>query len=208
VVYCETVVGPGEGEGRFARQLGARGHFACVRVRVEPCPGTLEPQVAMEATHEEVPRPFVDAVREGVLAAVSSGQLAGLPVAHVRVTVTGGESHATDSSVQAFSAASADAVRHAVAAAGSQVLEPIMLLEVTVPEDYFGDVLADLAARRSTVLATEVQRTLRVIRAEVPLAEAFGYATTLRSLSQGRGTYTMAPSRYSVAPKHVMEAFA
>jgi elongation factor G len=208
VAYRETVAARGEGEGRFVRQLGTRGHFACVRVRVEPCPDALEPTVAMAATLEEIPRSFVDAVREGVLAAASSGQLAGLPTAHVRVTVTGGESHPTDSSVQAFSAAAADAVRHAVAAAGSRVLEPIMLLEVTAPEEYFGDVLGDLAARRSNVLATDVHRKLRVIRAEVPLAEAFGYATTLRSLSQGRGTYTMAPSQYSVAPKHVGDSFA
>jgi elongation factor G len=206
VAYKETIRTQARAEGKFIRQSGGRGQYGHCVLQVEPAePGSgilFENKIVGGA----IPREFIPAVEAGVREAADSGVLAGYPVVDVKVTLLDGSFHEVDSSEMAFKIAGSIAFKEAVQRAKPVILEPYMELEVTTPDAYVGDVIGDLNARRARIEMIEpgVGGT-QIIRALVPLAEMFGYATTLRSLTQGRATYTMHPSHYEEAPTPVAQ---
>ncbi|UCG16588.1 MAG: elongation factor G [Phycisphaerales bacterium] len=204
--YRETVGAPAEAEGRFIREIGGRSHFAVVRIRVEPVP--LDATGQTERVECAVPpgtvRPeYVQAVQTGVRGAATVGPVIGYPLIHWKVTLLDMQQHDTDSSDIAFENAGRIAFERAMAAASPVLLEPIMRIEVTTPDEYFGVINGDLNARRAVITGTDVRGRGRVIDAEAPLAEMFGYVTHLRSLSQGRASVSMEPLRYAPVPDSV-----
>ena len=208
VAYREAISKAAEAEGRFERQTGVRGQFAAVRVRVEP----FAPEVGQPHFHfeNELPtetiRPqFVAAVAQGIRDAAQSGALGGYPLINVRATLLAAEERAEESTEIAFESAAAMAVHRALQEAGPVLLEPIMKVEVVTPEEYFGPINGDLASRRATITATTMRARNHVIAAEVPLSTMFGYATQVRSLSQGRASYSMEPCRYEKMPAELMQ---
>jgi elongation factor G len=204
VAYRETIREVVEQESRFERQTGGRGHFARVRLRLEP--RAAGAGAAFEVGTDVVPREFAAAVGQAVRERLAGGVFAGFPVADVKVTLVGGEHHEVDSSAMAFGVAAATALREGFARAGATLLEPVMRVAVTAPEQFLGDVNGDLSRRRGALQGLDEAPAGRVVRAEVPLAEMFGYATSLRSLTQGRGTYSMELARYAPVPQHVAAA--
>lgn len=205
VAYRETITRSVEGvEGKYIRQTGGRGQYGHVVIRLEPYPeGEFEFVNAI--TGGIIPKEYIPAVEKGIREAMAGGVLAGYPVTGVRVTLYDGSYHEVDSSEIAFKIAGSQAFKEAARQAGLRLLEPIMRAEVEVPEEYMGDVIGDLNSRRGRILGMEARGNLQVITAEVPLAEMFGYATTLRSLSQGRGTYTMQFDRYDFVPPAIAQ---
>jgi elongation factor G len=206
VAYKETIRKTVEAEGKFIRQTGGRGQYGHVWLRVEP----LEPGQGFEFVNKVVggvvPREYIPAVESGVREALETGVLAGYPTIDVRVTIFDGSYHEVDSSEIAFKIAGSMAYKNAAQKANPVLLEPIMAVEVLVPEDYMGDVIGDLNSRRGRIEGMEPRAGgVQAIRGFVPLAEMFGYATDLRSRTQGRGTYTMQFSHYEEAPRHVTE---
>ncbi len=203
VAYRETVGSVVEQEGRFVRQTGGRGQYGHVYLRIEP----QEPGAGYEFVDAivggAVPREYISAVDRGVREQMSSGVIAGYPVVDCKVTLYDGSSHDVDSSEVAFRIAGSLAFREGAAKAGPVVLEPIMKVEVVSPLDYMGDVNGDLNRRRGVLQGLEDSPMGKVIRARVPLAEMFGYATDLRSMSQGRANYTMEFDRYARVPPDV-----
>jgi len=210
VSYRETIREAVQAEGRFVRQTGGRGQFGVVKIRVEPRPsGDLEADPVdfrWEVKGGAVPQEFAKPLESGIRDAAASGIMTGYPLIDVTVRVLDGQYHEVDSSEVAFEAAGRLALERAVEKAGVRLLEPIMRLQVVSPNEYFGEVSADLVARRAEIRATHLRGTSRVISALVPLAEMFGYATTVRSLTQGRATYSMEPSHYAVVPDRVAES--
>ncbi|MGC9453572.1 MAG: elongation factor G [Phycisphaerae bacterium] len=208
VAYKETIRSTAEARGSFIRQTGGRGQYGVVELRVEPFTPEEdgEPFVFEDKTKGGViPREFIPAVEEGARAAASAGPLAGYPLLNIKVTLLDGKHHPVDSSEVAFQQAGSIAFTEAVSKASPVFLEPIMRLQVMTPEDYLGAVTADLQARRAEIKQMEQRGNQRVLTAEVPLAEMFGYSTQLRSVSQGRATSTMEPLRYAPAPDQVAE---
>jgi elongation factor G len=203
VAYKETVSAAREHEGRFVRQLGGRGQYGHVRVRLEPAGAGKGNRFLNLAPAEEVPAAYVTATERGIRDALTSGPLAGYPMVDVQATLVGGSHDPGDSSEIAFHAAANIAVREGVAAASPILLEPVMSVEVVTPEASLGDVLGDLQARRGRVVGMRPRADLRIIDALVPLSEMFGYATELRSRSQGRATFTMQFLQYEPAPPGV-----
>ena len=206
VSYRETITAAAEAEGRFIRQLGGHGQYAVVRLAVgphEPAPG--EPPVVFESriSGGAIRGEFVRAAETGVRDSARSGVIAGFPVMHVKVTLLGGKEHEVDSSEVAFENAGRIAFQEAMKKAGPAMMEPIMRVELSVPEVYFGPLTGDLNARRAIITHTEMRGDRRVIQAQVPLREMVGYATVLRSLTQGRASWTMEPLHYAVAPPSV-----
>jgi elongation factor G len=208
VAYKETIARPAQAEGRFIRQTGGRGQYGVVVLKVEPfTPAVGDRPITFEdATRGGVvPKEFIRSVEQGVRDAASSGPLAGYPMWNVKAVLLDGKHHPVDSSDVAFQRAGAIAFNEAVGKAGPVFLEPIMFLQVTTPEEYIGAVAGDLNARRAEIKEMEHRGKYRILHALVPLAEMFGYSTTLRSLTQGRGTSTMEPHSYAQAPAHVAE---
>jgi len=208
VAFKETITRPVRQEGRFVRQTGGRGQYGHVWLEIEPRERGAGFQFIDAVVGGEVPREYIPAVEAGVRDALDTGALAGYPVIDVAVKLTGGSFHPVDSSELAFRTAASMATREALEKADPVLLEPIMRLEISTPEQFFGDVLGDLNARRGHVLGIEPRGTLQVIRALVPLAETFGYATDLRSLSQGRATYSMEFDHYEEVPRGLAEKLA
>ncbi|MBX6350156.1 MAG: elongation factor G [Clostridia bacterium] len=208
VAYRETIRKPAEAEGRYVRQTGGHGQYGHVWLRLEPLAPGGGFEFQSKIVGGVIPKEFIPAVEAGVREAMESGTVAGYPVIDVRATVYDGSYHEVDSSEMAFKIASAMAFKAAMQKAEPVILEPIMKVEVTVPEEYMGDVLGDLNARRGHIEGMERRGGLQVIRAHVPLAEMFGYATDLRSKTQGRGTYSMEPSHYAEVPKSIAEEIA
>ncbi|MEW6572452.1 MAG: elongation factor G [Bacillota bacterium] len=205
VAYRETITRPAKAEGRFIRQSGGRGQYGHVILEVEPrSPGEgfLFESKVVGGT---VPKEFIPAVEAGVREAMESGVLAGYPVLDVRVALVDGSYHEVDSSEMAFKIAGSIAFREAVSRANPVLLEPVMKIEVITQEEYTGDVIGDLNSRRAHIEDIEVRDGNRLIHAFIPLAEMFGYATQLRSLTQGRGTYTMQFDHYSEVPRNIKE---
>jgi elongation factor G len=208
VSYRETIVGSAEAEGRFIRQAGGRGHYGVVKLAVEPFqPAPGEPAVKFESRiRGGVIRPaFIPSVESGVREAAKRGVIAGFAMINVKATLLDGQEHQVDSSEVAFENAARIAFQDAVERASPMVMEPVMKLEISVPEDYFGAVSGDLAARRAPIMHTEIRGDRRLIQAHAPLREMVGYATTLRGLTQGRAGWSMEPLRYEVAPPAVAE---
>ncbi len=204
VAYRETITREAEGEGRFVRQSGGRGQYGHCRVRVRPAEG--EGMEFEDTTRGGViPREFIRSIERGVSEALESGPLAGYPVTGVAVEVYDGSFHEVDSSEVAFKIAGSMAWRDAAGHAAPVLLEPVMAVEVTMPEEFMGDVIGDINSRRGKVLGMEPVNRTQVLNARVPLAEMFGYATDLRSATQGRANYSMQFESYEPTPRNVSE---
>lgn len=206
VAYRESVGGQGTGSAEFEREIGGRRHFAGVRVSVSPVERGGGVEIAMEVSRDEIPDDFRGAVEQGLKDTLVTGVLASYPLTDVKVRVTGGRFDAESSSDVAFRSAAVMALREAIAAAEPQLLEPIMEVEVVTPSEHMGDVLGDLNARRGRIEEMNSRGDLQIVHAGVPLAELFGYSTSVRSLSRGRATYTMEPKSFDVVPASVREA--
>ena len=204
VAYRETVCKAAAGQGRFVRQSGGRGQYGHCKIRVEPIAGG-EVEFVDEIFGGSIPKEFIGAVEKGVREALANGVLAGYETVGVRVRVRDGSYHEVDSSEVAFKVAGSMAWKDAARRARPALLEPVMAIEVVVPEDYMGDVLADIGTRRGRIEGMELRASTQVIKGFVPLAEMFGYATDLRSRTQGRGSYTMHLHGYEQAPPAVQE---
>jgi elongation factor G len=205
VAYRETVRKTAEAEGKFIRQSGGRGQYGHVWLRVEPGEPGSDFTFLDEIKGGVVPREYIPAVQKGLEDTLHSGVLAGYPVVDVKVALFDGSYHEVDSNENAFRLAASIGFKEGMRKADPVLLEPIMAVEVETPEDYMGDIIGDLSSRRGVILGMEDGPAGKVIRAEVPLAEMFGYSTTLRSLSQGRATYTMEFKHYAETPKQVAE---
>jgi elongation factor G len=203
VAYRETATKAVEQAGKFVRQIGGRDQHAEVSLRLEPLASGHGLEFVVGVAAEAIPADAVPAVEEGVRGQMAAGVIAGFRVADVRVTLLGGAYDGLDSSVAAFKLAGAAAFKEAMRKAGPKLLEPIMNVEVVTPQAYVGDISGDLSRRRGVLQTIEDSPTAKIVRARVPLAEMFGYATALRSLSQGRATYTMEFSQYAEAPANV-----
>ena len=204
VAYRETIRKAAEGEGRFVRQSGGRGQYGHCKIRVEPITGD-EIEFVNEIKGGAIPKEFIAHVDRGAKEAMSAGYLAGYETVGVRVTVYDGSFHEVDSSELAFKVAGSMAWKDAARKAEAVLLEPVMSVEVVVPEEYMGDVMGDLNTRRGRIEGMELRGSTQVIKSCVPLAEMFGYATELRSRTQGRGSYTMHLNGYEEAPESVQE---
>lgn len=201
VSYRETITVPVRSEGRFIRQTGGHGQYGHVWLELEPL-AKGEGYVFEDHTHNGViPREFIPAINAGVQEAMENGVLAGYPVVDIRVGLVDGSYHEEDSSALAFKIAGSMALKNGVQRAKPVLLEPIMRLEVVVPEDFVGDVMGDLNSRRAQIEGMEARGAVQAVRAHAPLAEMFGYATALRSLTQGRGVFTMEFDYYAEAQK-------
>ncbi len=205
VAYKETITKAARAVARYVRQTGGRGQYGHVVLTLEPLPRGTGVEFEDEITKGSIPQEFIPAVEDGVREAAESGVLAGYPVIDVRASLIDGSYHEVDSSEIAFKIAGSMAFKEAAAKGHPVLLEPIMKVEVLTPELYMGEVIGDLTGRRGHVEGVEQQGATRVIRALVPLAEMFGYATTLRSATQGRATYTMEPSHYEQVPSGIAE---
>ncbi len=205
VAYKETVRQPAEAEGRYIRQTGGRGQYGHVEIILEPLPRGTGIEFEDEIKGGDIPREFIPPVEDGIREAAESGVLAGYPVVDFLARLIDGSYHDVDSSEIAFKIAGSMAFKEAMAKAKPVLLEPVMKVEVVTPESYMGDVIGDLNARRGRIESIEQQGTIRIIRALVPLAEMFGYATALRSNTQGRATHTMEPSHYEEVPASIAE---
>ncbi len=205
VAYRETIRKPAKGEGRYIRQTGGRGQYGHALLEVEPLPRGTGIEFVDKIHGGRIPREYIPAIQAGVREAAEGGVLAGYPMVDVRATLTDGSYHEVDSSEIAFKIAGSMAFKAAVEQASPVLLEPMMKVEAVTPEQYMGDVIGDLNARRGRIMAMEQRGVLRIIQAEVPLSEMFGYATALRSNTQGRATYTMEFSHYEEVPKSIAE---
>jgi len=205
VAYKETINREAEGEGKYIRQTGGRGQYGHCLLRIAP-KGRGEGYEFVDAIKgAAIPNEFIPSVEKGVKEALEKGVLAGYPLVDLKVTLFDGSFHEVDSSDIAFKIAGSMALQHAAKQANLVLLEPIMKVEVTTPDEFMGTVIGDLSSKRAQILATEKRGKVSIITAMVPLAELSGYATTLRSLSQGRATYYMEPSHYEEVPKNITE---
>jgi elongation factor G len=205
VSYKETIRRPAKAEGKFVRQSGGRGQYGHVWLEIEPQQPGAGFEFVSKIVGGVVPKEYIGPVENGVKEAMTSGVLAGYEVLDVKVTLYDGSYHEVDSSEMAFKVAASMAFKEAMKKADPAILEPIMKVEVVVPEEYMGDVMGDLNSRRGMIEGMESRAGAQVIKAHVPLAEMFGYATELRSRTQGRGTYVMQFSHYAEAPKNIAE---
>ena len=205
VAYKETVRRTVEQEGRFVRQSGGRGQFGHVNLRLEPQPTGSGFEFVNAIKGGVIPQEYVPAVENGVVQAMSNGGLAGYPVVDVKVSLLDGSYHEVDSSEMAFTIAASMAFNAGLRRAAPVLLEPVMDVEVVTPEEFMGDVIGDISGRRGKVLGMASKGNAQVIESRVPLSRMFGYATDLRSRTQGRATYTMQFSRYEEVPEAVKE---
>ena len=205
VAYRETIRAAIEQESKFVRQSGGRGQYAHVFLRIEPLPPGAGYEFVNEIVGGVVPREYIPAVDKGIQEQMENGVIAGYPVVDCKITLYDGSCHDVDSSEIAFKIAGSMGFREGVMRANAVLLEPIMKVEVVTPEDYMGDVMGDLNRRRGLPQGMDESPSGKVIRAEVPLAEMFGYATDLRSMSQGRAVYSMEFAKYAEVPRSVAD---
>jgi elongation factor G len=205
VAYKETIRKEVAAEGKFVRQTGGRGQYGHVKLRVAPMPHGSGFEFVDATKGGVIPREYIAPVERGVREATENGVLAGYPMVDVKVTLYDGSYHEVDSSEIAFKIAGSMAFKEACAKADPVLLEPVMEVEVVTPDDFMGDVIGNLSARRGKILGMEGRSGAQVIAAKVPLKEMFGYSTDLRSMTQGRATYTMQFSHYEPAPQTISE---
>jgi elongation factor G len=203
VAYRETIRGTVEQEGKFVRQSGGRGQYGHVWIKLEPAPEGKGYEFVNGIVGGSIPKEYIPAVDKGIREATSNGVLAGYPVVDVKVTLFDGSYHDVDSNEMAFKIAGSMAFKDAMSAARPVILEPIMKVEVVTPEDYYGDIVGDLNRRRGQIIGMEDSVSGKVVTAEVPLAAMFQYSTSMRSMSQGRATYTMEFAKYQEVPGNV-----
>jgi elongation factor G len=206
VAYRETIRTAVNQEGKFVRQAGGRGQYGHVFIKLEPQEAGAGYEFVNAIVGGVVPKEYIGAVDKGVREQLENGVMAGYPVVDVRVTLYDGSYHDVDSSEMAFKIAGSMAFKEGAQKANPVLLEPIMKVEVVTPEDYFGDVMGDLNRRRGLPQGMDDSPAGKIIRAEVPLAEMFGYATDLRSMSQGRAVYSMEFEKYNEVPHNVAES--
>jgi elongation factor G len=203
VSYRETIRKPAKGEGRFVRQTGGKGQYGHAVITVEPLERGAGVQFESKIVGGSVPKEFWKPTEQGIRDALAGGMVAGFPMIDLKTTLIDGSFHEVDSSEMAFKIAGSMAVKDGVSRADAAILEPIMKVEVVAPEDFMGDVIGNLNSKRGHMDGIDERGSSRVIRAHVPLAEMFGYATELRSMTQGRATYSMEFSRYSEVPTNL-----
>lgn len=206
VAYRETIKTPSRAEGKFVRQSGGRGQYGHVYIELEPVEAGKGFEFVNKIVGGTIPREYIPAVEKGIKEALDTGILAGYPVVDVKATLYDGSYHEVDSSEMAFKIAGSMAFKDAAKKGKPVLLEPIMGVEVVTPEEYMGDVMGDLNSRRGKIQSMEKRGNAQIIRAEVPLSEMFGYATDLRSKTQGRATYTMQFAHYEDVPKGIADA--
>ena len=208
VAYRETIIGSCEVESKFVRQSGGKGQFGHVCVRFEPADDPLDERLQFENSivGGVIPKEYIPAVSKGIEEQMQNGVLAGYPMLGLKATLFDGSFHDVDSSEIAFKIASSMAVKKLSIQGSLELLEPVMRLEVVTPEDHMGDVVGDINRRRGVILGMEENALGKVISALVPLGEMFGYATDVRSATQGRATFTMEFEKYEAAPDHVKDA--
>jgi len=206
VAYREAIKKMVEVEGKFVKQSGGKGQYGHVWLKMEPNEAGKGFEFVDAIKGGTVPREFIPAVEKGLRETIPAGVLAGFPVVDVKVTLFDGSYHDVDSNENAFKMAASMGFKDGMRKADPVLLEPMMAVEVETPEDYMGDVMGDLSSRRGMIQGMEDNATGKVIRAEVPLAEMFGYSTVVRSLSQGRASYSMEFKHYTEAPRNVAEA--
>ena len=205
VAYKETLTKPASGEGRYVRQTGGRGQYGHAKIKLEPCPPGTGFEFVNEIVGGTIPREYIKPIEEGIREALTAGVLASYPVADVRIILYDGSFHEVDSNEMAFKIAGSMAFKDAAKSAGPVLLEPVMRVEVVVPEEYMGDIMGDINSRRGRIQSMEARGGTQIVTARVPLSEMFGYATDLRSRTQGRATYSMHFDRYEQAPQNVSE---
>ena len=204
VGYRETIRTPGECEGKYIKQSGGRGQYGHVWLRFEPNPGKGF-EFVDAVVGGSVPREYIRPTQDGLVDALNRGLVAGYPVIDIKATLFDGSSHDVDSSEAAYKIAASMALKEAAKKCNPVILEPIMKIEVTVPEQYYGDVIGDISRRRGNMTGETQRGNAKIVEAEVPLAEMFGYVTDLRSFTQGRGNYTMQFSHYGECPRFVQD---
>ncbi len=205
VAYRETITKRVDCEGKFVRQSGGRGQFGHVKITAEPLERGAGFQFENAVVGGEVPREFVGPAQKGMEESLHSGPLIGFPIVDLKVTMTGGSYHDVDSSEMAFKIAGSMAIKEAVQKGAPAILEPIMRVEVVVPEEYMGSIIGDLNGRRGQIQGMDERGNARLVKAHVPLSEMFGYATDMRSMTQGRASYSMFFDHYSEVPRSIME---
>ena len=208
VSYRETIGKKVEVEGKFIQQTGGHGQYGHVWIVLEPFKGDEPVTFVDDIVGGKIPKQYVRSVEKGIRETASTGVAGGYPLIDIKVTVTDGSTHPVDSSDLAFYTAASIALRKGVEMAKSILLEPVMSIEIAVPEQYMGDVISEIHSRRANIIEMDTRGNLRIIKGDVPLAEMFGYATVLRSVTQGRGTYTMEPLEYRPAPAKVFSSVA
>jgi elongation factor G len=205
VAYRETVTRAIEHDYTHKKQTGGHGQYAKIKVRFEPLPPGSGLVFENDVKGGAVPREFVPAVEKGIVSAAESGILAGFPVIDFKAALIDGDSHDVDSSTMAFEIAARACFREAMVRAGPKLLEPVMRVEVVTPEVYLGDIIGDLNSRRGSITGMDTRGNARVINAQVPLANMFGYVNNLRSMSQGRAQFTMHFDHYEQVPQGVAD---
>jgi len=205
VAYRETITKKVQSRGKFVQQSGGRGQYGDVYMDVEPQEAGHGLEFVNKIVGGAIPREYIPSIKAGVIGAAQNGVLASYPVTDVKVTLLDGSFHEVDSSELAFKMAGSIAFKGALQKGASVILEPVMSLEIIVPEEYMGDIINDLNSRRAKIESLNQRSNARIINGFVPLGEIFGYATVIRSLTQGRGTYTMEPSYYAPVPKQLQE---
>jgi elongation factor G len=205
VSYKETIRQAVEAEGLFKRQSGGHGQYGHCKIRLEPQEAGKGYEFVDETVGGSIPKEFIQPINKGIQEASKNGILAGYEVVDFKVTVYDGSYHDVDSSEMAFKIAGSMALKDGLAKAKSVLLEPVMKVEIVTPDDYFGDLMGNVTARRGIIQGTDDRNGVKGIDAHIPLAEMFGYATDLRSRTQGRGNYTMQFSHYAEVPKSVAE---
>jgi elongation factor G len=205
VSYREAITRAAQGEGRHVRQTGGKGQYGHVVVDFEPLPRGTGYEYEWKVKGQGLNKEWSKAIDQGIKERMQVGVIAGYPMVDLKATVVDGSQHDVDSSEMAFKIAGSLALQAGVARGGGVVLEPVMKVEVVVPEEFMGDVIGDLNSRRGHVGGMEERANARVINAMVPLATMFGYVTTLRSMTQGRGAYSMEPDHYEILPTNLAE---
>ena len=204
IAYRETITKPADGEGKFIRQSGGRGQYGHACVKVEPNEKGKGVEVVNKIVGGAIPKEYIPAVIDGVEEAIRGGVYAGYQVIDIKVEITDGSFHEVDSNELAFKMAGIFALKDAFKKAGPILLEPIMKVELTTPDEYQGDLLGDVNRRRGVIISIDPKSGQTIINANVPLAEMFGYATAIRSLSKGRASYSMEPLTFEQVPNSVL----
>jgi elongation factor G len=205
VAYRETIRKSASAEGKYIRQTGGRGQYGHVKLTVEPLPPGTGFEFVNDIYGGSIPREFISPIEAGIKEAMEGGVLAGFEMVDIRATLTDGSYHEVDSSEIAFKIAGSLGFKEAARRAHAVLLEPVMSVEVVVPEEYMGDIIGDLNSRRGRIEHLEARAGTQIIKAMVPLAEMFGYATEMRSRTQGRATYTMHFAHYEETPASISE---
>jgi len=205
IAYRETITRAAEGEGKFIRQSGGKGQYGHCVIDIEPNERGQGVSIESKIVGGVIPKEFIPAIQKGIQGAIDSGVLAGYRMVDVKAVIKDGSFHEVDSNELAFEMAGSFAFKDAVSKAGAILLEPVMSVEVTTPDEYQGDIMGDLNRRRGKIQSIETRNTATSLKAEAPLAEMFGYSTDVRSLSKGRADYSMEPLRFDEVPSNITQ---